>query len=302
MTIKDKICQSGGKQTTTGRYINEDRLTNFSVKHNNKQYEFIVIMDGVTGLVRNYEIEEGLTSAEWYVDFMIKEIEKNLLINPTIPLDEMLETCIKNAADVITNFEENNNITLKEYETPSACLTLLRTNGETTDLYLIGDTQTIIGYKNGVVTNCYNPNQEALQKLDNSVLKRMAELAKEKGISVLDTRTNPEIETMLKVNRSKKNADCEGAYWVLGTTCGSTKHGVTVTLKNSELDGILLATDGFDYSMLKLDTKEAYELVKVHGVNEVSKRIRIAQDNDPKCNMYPRFKKGDDLAAIFIEI
>lgn len=144
----------------------------------------------------------------------------------------------------------------------------------------------------------YNPNQKTLQRLDESVIHKMAEIAKERGCDVIDTIKDSEIISMLQVNRAKKNADCEGAYWVCGTTLGITKHGKCVNFVNSEIEGILLATDGFDYSMLGLNTKEVYELVKKYGTEYVSKAIRDEQERDSKCNKYPRLKKGDDLTVV----
>ena len=170
-----------------------------------------------------------------------------------------------------------------------------------TEIYLIGDTQTLVAYKDGRVTTVDNPNQKALQKLDKSVLDRMVELAKERGCDVLDTRTDDEIEKMLQVNRSKKNSNCADGYWVCGTTEGTAKHGVCVSFNNSELAGFVLASDGFDFSVLGLDEKQAYRLICERGTEVVSKLIRKQQEQDPKCNKFPRFKQGDDLTAVHFD-
>jgi len=301
MDVKGTICQSGGKKASDGRYINEDGLTTFDIYHNDIKYKFIILMDGATGLGKSHEITPGLTSAEWYVDFMMAEMKKVLSKDPTIPLEDAVEQCILGATKEISSYEIQNNVTMEEYEKPSAGLALLRTDGKTTDIYLIGDTETIIGYKTGEVKKVDNPNQKALQKLDGGVLSRMAELAKERNCNVLDTRTDPEIETMLQINRSKKNAFVEGAYWVCGTTPGTAKHGTTVTFDNSQIDGILLASDGFDYSMLDFDEKTVYEAVKKYGSDFVARAIRNVQAEDSKCNRFPRFKQGDDLSIVHFD-
>ena len=67
MKIVSKVCQSGGKKMPSGRLINEDGLTTFSVDRNDKKYDFVIVMDGATGLGKDHEILNGHTSAEWYV-------------------------------------------------------------------------------------------------------------------------------------------------------------------------------------------------------------------------------------------
>lgn len=301
MKIKGAICQSGGRQTNTGRFINEDELINFSVIFNETKYEFIILMDGATGLGNSYEIVKDLTMAEWFVKFMSSEMKKSLSENPTIPLETVVEDCILKAIEEIKNYENKNNITLEEYKKPSAGLSLLRTDGKTTNIFLLGDIQTIIAYKNGDVIEADNPNQKALQKLDNSVIARMAEIAKEENCNVVETRANPEIEKMLQVNRGKKNSDCEGSYWVCGTTPGISKHGICITLDNEEIEGIILSSDGFDYPMLNLNEKQVYELIKKEGTDYVLKCIRLAQEEDSMCNKFPRLKISDDISVVHFD-
>ena len=262
MNIKGKTCESGGKKTATGRFINEDGVLTFDINYDEKIYNFIILMDGATGLGKGFEISKGKTSAEWYVEFMMSEIKNILSENPTVSLEEVIELVISKVTYEINKYQNENNVILEEYEKPSAGLTLLRSNGKSTEIYLLGDTETIIAYKNGEVLKVDNPNQKALQKLDGTVINRMAEIAKERECDVIDTIKDSEIISMLQVNRAKKNADCEGAYWVCGTTPGTAKHGTKISINNELVEGIILATDGFDYSMLEINAKEVYELVK----------------------------------------
>lgn len=301
MEIRGPISVSGGKKTDGGRLINEDDLLTFNVNYENIEYSFAILMDGATGLGKCYEIKPGFTSAEWYVEFMLTEMKRLLLENPTVSLTTIVNECILRSIAQINAYEDLNNIKLEEYQKPSAGLALLRNDGKITDVYLIGDTQTLIAYKNGSVLKADNPNQTALQKLDNSVIKRMVELSKENGCDVIDTRSNLEIEKMLQKNRNKKNTNCEGSYWVCGTTPKSAEHGVCVSFNNKEIEGIILATDGFDYSMLELNDEEIYKLIKEQGTEETAKLIRKKQDNDPMCNKFPRFKKSDDLTVVYLD-
>lgn len=50
-----------------------------------------------------------------------------------------------------------------------------------------------------------NPNQKAVQRNDNDVIRRMAEIAKDKGCNVVDMMKKQEIQEMLQKNGEKKN-------------------------------------------------------------------------------------------------
>lgn len=299
MIIEGPLCQSGGKTTNTGRLINEDGLVSFNANTNEKNYTFIIIMDGASGLGKNHEIETGLTSAEWYVQFIMSEIKKIFMKNPTFPLKEAIESSILKAINKISNYEHTNGTSLTEYEKPSASLSILRTDGITTDIFLIGDINIIIGYKNSEILKVNNPNQNTIQKLDNNVISRMVEIANKKNCDFIDTMSDLEIQSMLQVNRSKKNTNYKDSYWVCGTTLEATKHGVSLSIEDADIDGIILSTDGFDYSILNIDENTVYNLIKQYGTNYISKNIRNTQEIDAKCNNFPRFKKSDDLTVVF---
>ena len=301
MKITGNICESGGKKMPDGRFVNEDGLFTFCVDYMDKKYDFIILMDGATGLGKDHQIVEGYTSAEWYVSFMIKEMRKLFKKDPTLSLEFVVDKCILKATKAIDDFEKDNNITLEEYQKPSASLAILRTDGFRTDVFLLGDSQTIVAYSNGMVTTINNPNQKVVQNLENGVLSKMAELAEANGCNLLDTRESREIEEILSKNRSKKNAVCEGGYWVCGTTPNSAKHGVSVTFENADITGLILASDGFNYQMLDLDEKQTYNLVLEKGVEIVTKLIREKQEEDAMCNKYPRFKKSDDLTVVHFD-
>lgn len=297
----EPICESGGKIKENGQLINEDCLLAFSAYKDNKKYNYTILMDGATGLGEYFEIVPNYTSAEWYVKFMSETMKRALIKSPDASLEGIVEECIIKATKIVEEYEVNNNVKLEEYQKPSAGLELLRTDGIRTEIYSIGDTQGVVAYKNGEVKKIYNPNEIALQKLDKSVLKRMVEISKERNCNVIDTRKDPEIDKMLKVNRNKKNTYMEGSYWTCGTTPGTAKNGAYASFSNKEIEGVLLATDGFDFSILDLTEKQVYDLVKEKGSIKVSEMIRNKQNEDSQCNMFPRFKKSDDLTVIYFD-
>lgn len=295
----DNVCQSGRKINENGNLINEDGLMQFTVNSNEKEINFTIVMDGATGLGKNNQIVPGYTSAEWYVQFMLENFRRSFEISPKKSIKEIVEESIEKVINKINQFEEKAGIKLAEYEMPSSSLAIQRDDGKEIELFLLGDTETIIEYRNGKIESINNPNQKALKNNERQVIKRMCELSIEKKYDVLDAVNEPEIINMLRINREKKNRDCEGAYWILGTTKGVTEHGTYIKIPRNGVTAIFLATDGFNREEIEKDEIQILKLINIIGLDKTLKLIRESENNDLKCNKYPRFKAHDDATAVY---
>lgn len=306
MNIKSQICSSGKcKVFSNGineRYINEDGIKIVFDIRDEKTNKYAILMDGATGLGKNNTIQENKTSAEWYVEFMLDKLETEIHKTPTQNIETIVKKCIREAKVVIDNFQKENNIKLEEYEIPSASLAILKDDGVKTKIFLLGDTVTLVKYRQtGIVEVVKNPNQEALSINDKSVLKRAKEISKERNISVKDTMQDQEIIRALQINRAKKNCECDGGYWTSGTDEKAVEHGVMIDLDNSQIDGVILASDGLDYAILGLDENQVYKIIQDKGFNYLLEEIRKTQEEDKGYDKYPRFKMSDDASGIFLE-
>lgn len=306
MNIKGQLCSSGrGKVFPTEvnkRQVNEDGIRIVYTLNNGKTNKWAILMDGASGLGKNNTIQENKTSAEWYVDFMLDRLETEIRKTHTENMKVIVKKCIREAKVAIDSFQKENNLKLEEYEIPSASLAILKDNGINTEIYLLGDTVTLVKYRQtGKVELVKNPNQEAVCSNDKGVLKRAQEISKEKNISIKDTRQVPEIIKALQINRTKKNCECDGGYWIAGTDEKAVEHGVTVELDNSQIDGVILASDGLDYAILGLDENQVYKIIQDKGLDYLLERIRETQEKDVDYNKYPRFKMSDDASGIFLE-
>lgn len=157
---------------------------------------------------------------------MEQELKKSFQEKPEASIKEVVKATIEKAKKEVEDFEKENQILLTEYEKPSASLAIVRSDKKITECYLLGDTETIIGYKDGTIEEVENPNQKAVQRNDNDVIRRMAEIAKDKGCNVVDMMKKQEIQEMLQKNREKKNQEVEGGYWIASMTREAVEHGV----------------------------------------------------------------------------
>lgn len=298
MKINTSI-NGGSKKTSAGRPINEDGLKIIDIP--DKKTKIIIIMDGATGLGREYEIEPGMTPAEWYVKEMLKGLTEEFFNDSTIALDNAIANIIKILKNKIKIYEQNNNINLLKYEEPSAGISIIRINEKVTEIYNLGDPATIVGYKTGEIQKIKNPNGERLKEYDKSVVEEMVLKAKTLSKNVVEMRNDEKIQRLLKQNREKKNSGKEDSYYVCGTEVDATKHGIYYFFPNSKLKRVIGMTDGVEYDMLNDDEITLYNRLNVDSPEIIIKEIRQAQEEDYLCNKYPRLKKSDDITLVVVD-
>lgn len=293
------ILNHGSKKDSTGRYINEDGLKILEFPTN--KIRIGIIMDGATGIGRKYEIDPGITSAEWYVKTMLIRLTHTFTESPTIPLEKALEQNIAMLEEKIQKYKEENNMELTEYEEPSASISIVRVNEEITELYMLGDTTTIVNYTSGEIQKLNNPNEEKLKSYDQNVINEMVKRAKESNRNVIDTKNDPEIQRMLEINRAKKNANKKDSYYVCGTVPTIVNQGIHYYIPNATIKKVICITDGVEYDVLGDDENTFSLRIEQETLEEIVKKIRIMQQEDAFCNQFPRFKQSDDIAFLVVD-
>lgn len=292
------ITYHGDKKDDDGRWINEDGLKILEFPQEN--IKIGIIMDGATGLGRKYQLVSNKTAAEWYVKTIIDELEKIFINNPTSDLKQSLEKCVTLITSKINQFEIENNMKLKDYETPSSAIAIIRINNEETELFILGDISAIVGYTSKKVKKINNPNKNKIKAYDDSVIRKMIKIAKKEKVNVIDTINSPKIQKKLQINRSKKNKNYLGSYYVCGTNPKAVKKGIYCKFKNNTLEKIILATDGIDYCLLNDNEISFYQRLKSISLNQVINSICEKQIEDNSCNKYPRLKKEDDKTLLIV--
>ena len=287
------LCQSGGKKINQ-RIINED------IVGTDDGYAFL--MDGATGLGGPESIN-GLSVAEWYVQF-VADFLKTELPNKDKDIKLIVTEAIQYATIKIKKYEDDNNIKFEAFSEPSSSLIIYRRferNGtKYFQVFELGDSCAAIKYRDGKINKLYNPNEFALKALDNSVLNRMLEISKQEKINVIDTRNNPEIQKMLEINRAKKNI--EGGYWALGTNIDAVNHAALYEEPVTDVEKVLLYSDGFNYDILDLTIEDILNNYKNENDFKIlQEKIREAEELDKNANKQARFKMHDDMSLILIE-
>lgn len=280
------ICISGGKKDAKNkRIINEDIVVT------GKNYA--ILMDGATGL-GDFDLQENLTNAEWYVQECSRFIQQKLEENSEQTLPEIVTECINYIKRKIDEKQNEKGYKLKPYEEPSSSLIILRERENKTSLFSLGDSITMVKSRS-------NGNQvireDNLCRLDQQVLSRMRKIADDRGVDVLDTREEDEIKEMLRVNREKKNSGLPDGYWILGTDIEAISHAKTFEYRSDDIEKIICVSDGFNYELLGLDEEGFLRCCNAGNIDIYAENVRRAAEEDSKCNKMPRFKKSDDCSG-----
>ena len=277
--INNHFTQAGSKTKP-----NQDYVTSA------KTYAYC--MDGATGLV-DVNITKTRDDVEWYVKKFAKSL--NPLIRKGQDLTQTIKTALKQTN--LSYAEFDNSCDTQIY--PSAYISLVRINKGKLDYYILGDCMLLIKYKDGHVEEL---QIEDLIKLDRININKMQTIAKQKNIDVIDAR--PLINDDLIATRLLMNTP-EG-YYTLGADNDAPDHGLVGSLDLDQVDSVIGCSDGFSqiYDTFFMYTKEQIfeNIEKGKTLENLVKELRDKQQEDSKCNKYPRFKIGDDSSAFYVKL
>ena len=179
---------------------------------------------------------------------------------------------------------------------PSMGIGCVRLSEDKLDVYILGDIEVFIRFKDGQ-TKLFK--DETLSKLDGRVISKMKDISLKESINVIDTKKY--VLDDLISNRNLMNL--EKGYRVFSVYENPKLSPLHYSLNSNDILDIYLASDGY---------VQAYDTFKI-----VSSREELYLENKPEClyenvlktanldsgcNLYPRFKLIDDATLIKVEI
>lgn len=267
--------------TKPAKKINEDAI--FACEN------FAFVLDGATGLLKEniFPIE---SDASWFTSEF-----KEFLANNLGCLEKTIFQIVSEGIEVVNkkynSFEGANNVKSR----PSSGLALFRINGENIEYFTLGDCSLIIRNDKNEINHLILND---LPRLDKINIEKMAQIAKEKNINVIDAREF--INDDLVKTRLSQNTD--NGYWILSDDKNAVNHGLYGTVPISEVKQIVGLSDGFSqiYDTFEIYTINNFmeKLYNGEKIEDLYKILFDAQNKDEFCNNFPRFKLRDD-SSIF---
>ncbi len=280
--IKQHICYPGNPQRP-----NEDMVA-FG-----KDYCFA--LDGASCL-SGVEVMDRGSDAAWLVENVTAALCSALDDGDDRPTGQILEEILRPLRRQYFAALEQKGIPEPE-DSPSAGFALFRKRNGRLEFFGLGDCVGVATLPNG---KAFYSLDTSLPNLDGTVLDKMVQLHQRENIPVLQAKAL--CNDMLLANRKKRNHP--DGYWVLDL---SSENAIA---NAREFSWPLTApipvgafSDGFselaDVFRFYEDYSALFAAMQVGDLESLCQRLCYAQDEDPDCNRYPRFKLRDDTCAIW---
>ena len=280
--IKQHICYPGNPQKP-----NEDFVA-FG-----KDYCFA--MDGASCLSGVNVVDQD-SDAAWMVKNVASALCKVLDDGDNRPTGQILEEILRPLHQQYFAALQEKGIPEPD-DSPSAGLALFRKRNGRLEFFGLGDCVGVAALPDGKE---FYSLDTSLPNLDGSVLDAMVQLHQKKNIPVLQTKLL--CNDMLLANRKKRNRP--DGYWVLDL---SSENAIANARERvfplTEPVTVAAFSDGFselaDVFRFYKDYSALFAAMQTGDLESLCQRLCYAQDEDPDCNHYPRFKLRDDTCAIW---
>lgn len=252
---------------------NEDR---FIVGKN-----YAVVIDGATPLKKLHSFNE----AHLMVDYIKKHFNR---------YDGSVKYRLKKLCEDI--YRE---LALTAYDKdhfPSASACWVEASGATLSIGILGDCEVTAISKDGHIQRCFD---DRLDILDKKALTEMINIATEKNIPMNMARQYIE-ETLVK---NRRLANQPNGYSVLLPSPNVEINEKKFEIKTNDLKCVYLYSDGYSQSFTNLKIYSTHEEMfqKTTDIDEEIKKIVQISYSDDSCDLYPRFKKIDDITVVRID-
>lgn len=264
-----------------GGVYNEDAL--------GAEGDAVWLLDGATSLGPSRMA--GTSDAAWFAHFV-----SDRLADTTGSVHERLSVAIEAARAV---YEAAGPLPDAPWAMPSAGAALMRREGDTLEIGVLGDVKVWLIAPDGAVTAL--PGGEVLEALDAAALERLVAMRAEQGpIGLKAART--QLDPLLRDNRLKMNT--AGGYWVLSLDKACLAGMQVTRVPVTGVHSVLMATDGFYdlWGAYGVPFAEVREGLKAGQGDALIERLRDIERADPEGLRYPRFKPHDDASWVLTEI
>lgn len=252
-------------------------------------------MDGASCLSGVHVMKQG-SDAAWMVQRVKEGLCALLDAGDSRPTADLLaEVLAPLRKEYLTACRENG--LHQPEDAPSAGLALFRVRSGMLEFFGLGDCVGVAALPDGSV---FSSTDTELPALDAGVIREMARLHTEEGISMQEARQrcNP----LLLENRNRRNRP--GGYWILDLLSDDgLAHARQYSWPLTAPVTAAAFSDGFaelsDTFGLYPDYGSLLSAMDSEGLDRLCATLFAAQDADEDCTAHPRFKKRDDTCALW---
>jgi uncharacterized protein YbaA (DUF1428 family) len=222
----------------------------------------------------------------WYVNQLATQIAAGEASAP----DSSLTTVLAGAlASVARSHADTCN--LDADGTPSASVGVLRATPATVDYLVLSDVTLVLDLPSGTEVIC----DDRIAALFDDL--RQAVWAAPAGSAERDARLRELVSTQRKLR------NVEGGHWLAGATPDAAAHAIAGAVPRANLRAAAAMTDGAARLVDVFGTitwNEAFTELRTAGPESWIKRTRAIEETDTELLRWPRYKKSDDAALVYV--
>jgi hypothetical protein len=250
------------------------------------------VIDGTTGPF-DQTLTPGPSDASWLAQAL-----NSVLLENYADLSADPEHALSKAAEQLRGRYARDAGPAPAHQQPSACLALAAlSSSKKVHLFNIGDCRILVEKSDSVSRF----GSSDIEKLETAAIAEIVCLRASEGV---DVDPWPRLRSMLRHNfRTAMNH--VGGYWVVHPTLLWRQAVQHVQLVPSEVDHVLIASDGFFRLATTFAAYDERGLVAAAigaGLAALYAELRDREAQDPSCQEHPRLKAGDDASAVLIRV
>jgi hypothetical protein len=251
------------------------------------------ILDGALSL-NCVNVTNHSNDVVWVVKWWNEYLKENLN-----QMDKSIFEILEEGIDALNeDFGEFVDIdSLSKLDRASAAIVIFRKNGSTLEFFVLGDTEINIMKRSGELITLID---EKIEDLDNQVMNMIYNNRERQGKITFNGYTDEELK-VLRNNRMKMN--CQDGYYILEHDRQVIRKGIYREYESSEIQEMLLMSDGFSAIYNKyheLNLKDLFQVRQDRGLEYILNQIRHIENTDPDFKQHKRLRQHDDATAVYI--
>jgi serine/threonine protein phosphatase PrpC len=247
------------------------------------------ILDGATGLSKKRLLPSASSDAQWFVRAVDQELRN---ADWSAATEILLRSAMQ---QVYRKFCDESRGSSEQALWPFSSFALVRVLGSSIEFVNLGDCRILWTSSDAKAVKSFGWSR--VTELDGNVVQEINRLHRE-GTTDNEVVWQT-ISPIIQANRALKNQP--GGYWILDVAGEGLGHLQRMELRPSEVDRVLLCTDGYYRLVDTYRTRSEETLLKDSmelGIAGTIRSIREIELADDRCLSFPRIKPSDDATAV----
>lgn len=238
------------------------------------------VLDGASSFAKTQPERDG----GWYAERLKQALSKGLADRPIRTTREIVEGAIRAVAELHGGDADS---------CPTSTIALVRWDGETVEVYLLGDSSVVLISSRG---------EEVISDTRLADVARPTREEYRWRLRAGQGFSEPHRELLQQIQAEQSSArNRPGGYWIAGAEPEAAWQGMSDTRPLATVQTVILATDGAAAG-IRYGVFSTWTNLSARGADATLRAVHSAEEADPQARRWPRSKLHDDKTALVINL